>query len=1002
MALCYNFDAMKSDLKRKFNSEQLSAIEYNKGPLLIIAGAGTGKTTVITEKVKYLVTKKGVRPHEILALTFTEKAASEMEERVDEELPYGYFQMWISTFHSFADKVLREEAPQIGLTPSYKLMTDAETILFLRKNLFLFKLKYFRPLGNPHKFLESLVDHFSRLRDENISPESYYAWATSSRSMITDKKEMEKYRELARAYKKYQELKIKEGVFDFADLMYYLLILFKKRKNILKKYQNQFKYVMIDEFQDTNIVQYEFIKYFSPPQNNPKLTVVGDDSQAIYKFRGASISNILTLKRDYRVIKQITLRKNYRSYQEILDASYKLIQHNNPDTLESQLGISKKLASVRSDPKRFDGAHRKLRRRIASKVEFSSTIRVEEEADYVATQIKNLISGGNYAFSDFAILVRANNHADPFARALSQRGIPFQFLGPGMLFKQPEVKDLIAYLTFLSDIEDSVSLYRVLSMDILDIDRKDLASIVSFAHKTALSLFQAIEILIGLSLDEFYQEDFGVYKKYVPRMQKKTREKLVKLYKMTNSHLASLRKETAGQLLYYFLESTGYLDALANFKSVKEEKISLNVSKFFDRIKRYELEHEDTSVFAAVDFIKMSMELGESPLASYEDIALYNAVNILTVHSAKGLEFPVVFLVNLTQERFPTREQKEKIPIPTGLIKEILPASNPHLLEERRLFYVGLTRAKDHVFMTSAQYYAGGKRERRISPFVVETLGEKAVTQALLKRDEQKKQLAMFEYKKTPEQLSGKEDAAPTKFSFSQLETYMLCPLRYKYQYILRVPTPSGAAASFGTSIHSALQLFYQKVINKGKPTIDDLLSGYKTSWVPVGYLSKSHESRMKKEGKRMLANYFKTFHGKGTKVLDVERSFNIKVDGTLITGKIDRVDKKGNDELEIIDYKTGKKPDEKKLRDSLQLSIYLMAASDKSLYAKPANKVHLTFYYLQEPSKITMQKTAQDVTNVKEKIKEIVGKIKKQEFTPHVGPWCDFCPFRMVCEAWQ
>ncbi len=987
------FGAMKSGRKKSFNPEQSAAIEYNKGPLLIIAGAGTGKTTVITEKIKLLITKKGVRPHEILALTFTEKAATEMEERVDEELPYGYFQMWISTFHSFADKILREEASQIGLNPSYKLMTDAETVLFLRKNLFLFKLKYFRPLGNPHKFLESLVDHFSRLRDENISPETYLEWATSQRAMITEPLEKEKYRELAHAYKRYQELKIKEGVFDFADLMYYLLILFAKRKNILTKYQRQFKYIMIDEFQDTNMAQYAFIKLFTPSRNNPKLTVVGDDSQAIYKFRGASISNILTLKRDYPKLKQVTLKRNYRSYQQILDSSYRLIQNNNPDTLESQLGISKKLTAARIP---------KSEKRNVKRIRFLPSIRVENEADSVGTQIKKLVSEKKYKYSDFAILVRANNHADPFVRALAQKGIPFQFLGPGMLFKQPEVKDLIAYLTFLSDVDDSVSLYRVLSMDILDIDKNDLASLVSFAHRTTLSLFQAIEVSLGFTDTKFYQEHFSVYKKYLPTIKKNTYKKLGEIFNMTSSHLTSLRKETAGQILYYFLESTGYLDKLANFQTSKDEKVSLNISKFFDKVKRYELEHEDASVFAVVDFIKMSMELGESPLASFDDLSLYNAVNILTVHSSKGLEFPIVFLVNLTQERFPTREQREKIPIPTSLIKEILPSNNPHLLEERRLFYVGLTRAMDYVFLTSAQYYAGGKRERRISPFIVETLGEDVVSKALWKRDEEKKQLVMFEYKKAAAESLVKEEAIPTKFSFSQLETYMLCPLRYKYQYVLRVPTPAGAAASFGTSIHNALQLFYQDVINKRKTTLETLIAYYRTSWVPVGFLSKSHEDRMKKEGDHMLKTYFKTFHKKSAGIIDVERPFKIKVDGIMVTGKIDRVDLRGKDEIEIIDYKTGRKPEEKKLRDSLQLSIYLLAASDKNLYGKEAHKVHLTFYYLQEPAKITMQKTAQDVANVKVKIKEVVGKIKAQEYTPHVGPWCDFCPFRMICEAWQ
>ena len=280
---------------------QEKAIKSYSGPLLVIAGPGTGKTTVIVEKIKYLIKKGLAKPEEILALTFTEKAAFEMEERVDKMLPFGYFQMWISTFHAFAEQILKEEIQQIGLDPGFRLMTEAEAILFLRKNLFLFNLKYFRPLGNPNKFLAALLQHFSRLQDEDISPKEYLQWAKLElkNSRFAVKKEGEKYLELAQAYKKYLDLKIKEGVMDFSDLVYYLNQLFRQRPNLCQKYQKQFKYVLIDEFQDTNISQYQLIKLLKPAKDKPNLTVVGDDSQSIYKFRGASISNILNFMKDY-------------------------------------------------------------------------------------------------------------------------------------------------------------------------------------------------------------------------------------------------------------------------------------------------------------------------------------------------------------------------------------------------------------------------------------------------------------------------------------------------------------------------------------------------------------------------------------------------------------------------------------------------------------------------------------------------------------------------------
>ncbi len=387
-------------LSFKLNEQQKKAVLYTKGPLLVVAGAGTGKTFVIVEKIKHIINKKLAKPDQILALTFTEKASLEMEERVDKALPYGYFQMWISTFHSFADQILRDEIANIGLNPSFKLMSDAESIIYLRNNLFLFDLKYFRPLTSPNKFLEALLNHFSRLKDEDVSPEEYLQWAQKiQKTQKYSVEERKKYLELARSYDFYQKLKVKEGYFDFSDLIYYLLQLFRKRKSILSRYQKHFKYILVDEFQDTNIAQYELIKLLCPPLKNPNLTVVGDDSQAIYKFRGASVSNILNFMKDYPKGKLVTLKKNYRSIQPILDFSYRLIKHNDPDTLEAQLGISKKLTTQR-------------REFITSRpIDFYFAEGVQEEADYVADEILKthalFFHGGFKGLFEFRVAVQS-------------------------------------------------------------------------------------------------------------------------------------------------------------------------------------------------------------------------------------------------------------------------------------------------------------------------------------------------------------------------------------------------------------------------------------------------------------------------------------------------------------------------------------------------------------------------------------------------------------------
>ncbi|MCL4417016.1 MAG: ATP-dependent helicase [Actinobacteria bacterium] len=553
---------------KSLNEDQAAAIKHKDGPLLIIAGAGSGKTTVITERIKSLILEKGVHLSEILALTFTEKAAREMEERIDVSLPYGYTQMWISTFHAFCDRILRNEAIHIGLNPSYKLLTEAEAVLFLRLNLFKFNLNYFRPLGNPNKFIEGMLQHFSRLRDEDISPTDYIEWTKKSARKIMDESEeieIKKNSELANAYKTYEELKAKEGVMDFSDLISNTLKLFRTRKNILKNYQENFKYILIDEFQDTNFAQNELAILLTGDRKN--ITVTGDDDQSIYRFRGAAISNIIQFRTHFPDCKIIVLSKNYRSTQEILDRSYDLIQNNNPDRLEIKESVNKKLVSQRGIKGR--------------EVELLFGERVEDEAELVAKKIQELTTSNNakYKFSDFAILVRANDHSQPFTRAFERANIPFQFLGPGRLFHQEEIKDLISYLKVLYNFEDSASLYRLINHPIFGLEAKDIAVVLNFAKKRNLCLFEALE-----KADEIF-------------LKEESKEKIKKITVMITKHLKLVPKDTAGQILYYFLEESGLLKKYLSVSADLEGRKAQNIAKFFDKLKTFEAENSDASLF---------------------------------------------------------------------------------------------------------------------------------------------------------------------------------------------------------------------------------------------------------------------------------------------------------------------------------------------------------------------------------------------------------------------
>jgi DNA helicase II / ATP-dependent DNA helicase PcrA len=979
--------------EKKLNKEQIEAIEHGTGPLLIIAGAGTGKTTVVTERIKYLIQKEFAKPSEILALTFTEKAAREMEERIDVALPYGYTNMWVSTFHSFCDRILRAEALNIGLDSRYKLMTEAQTVQFVRRHLFEFKLNYYRPLGNPTKFISGMMQHFSRLQDEDINPSEYMTWVNNKFQIPNDKlseeeiKDSEKYKELSEAFKKYEEIKIKDSVMDYGDLIVKTLEVFRQRPNILSEYLKKFKYLLVDEFQDTNYSQNELVKLLAGKEKN--ITVVGDDDQAVYKFRGASVSNIVQFRKSFPETKVIVLTKNYRSNQEILDKSYDLIQFNNPDRLEVVENVNKKLISgIKISSKDKENQH----------VTFIHTDRVENEADKVAKEIKSLVvgqpDGQAYKWSDMAILVRANNHSDPFIRAFQRNGIPYQFLGPGKLFRQEEVIDLVSYLKVLYNIDDSSSFFRLLQNEHFEIDVKDLIRLSSYAKKYNYSLFEAAQKLSDANISD------------------EGKEKISKLIEIINSQLLLIKKESAGQILYNFLQESELLQKLLNPDNPEAEKRAINISRLFDKLKTYESENEDASVMAVVDWIDLSSELGESPLSANEDWSKINAVNILTVHGAKGLEFPVVFLVNLVSQRFPSMDRHDQIPLPDEIIKEVLPTGDFHLQEERRLFYVGMTRAKNLLYLTASDYCGEGKREKKLSEFIFEALGDQVVASENPKTAKTE-QLSFLDYSISESPTTDHQplttDLHIDYLSYSQIDAFQICPLHYKLRYILRVPTPPSASLSFGSSIHETLKDFYLAAKAGDKPSEKLILNIYEKDWRREGFTSKEHEKQFFEKGKLYLSGYLNdSFNAKNLPVL-IEQKFTLPLpykEGERqlkIGGVMDRVDDFGNS-IKIVDYKTAATiPTQKDVDKNMQLTFYSLAASTikEPPFAKDPQNIKLSLYFFDQQEELKTVRTQIQLNEAVDEIYRIRKEIENSDFKCSGHMFCQQgCEYSIFCNA--
>jgi DNA helicase II / ATP-dependent DNA helicase PcrA len=1029
----------------RLNEKQKEAVEHKEGPLLIIAGAGTGKTSVITQRVIHIMKSKWVKPSEILALTFTEKAAQEMVERIDMEMEYGYEEPWVSTFHAFCDRTLRADGHYMGLDTNFSLMTQAQSYIFMRKHLFDFPLDVFRPQGNPTQFINDLIRHFSRLQDEDCSPEDYLKFVKElPKKTEAQKQRYDELNELAQTYEMYSKFKIEESKLDFGDLINLTLKLFRERPSILTKYQDKFKYILVDEFQDTNYTQNVLVntlvlgKEYKNERGLPRnLTVVGDDDQAIYKFRGAAISNILQFKENYPDAKEIVLTQNYRSRQEILDSAYRLIKHNDPHRLEVTEKIDKRLIAGRVFEEDDEDA-----------VNLVIAGNDNAEAEWIAEEILNLSghkdieveseqsqkfdesgqsslldkeSEFKYSFSDFAILTRSNAQSEIFVQTLRYYGIPYKLGGQRGLYTREEIQNLISFLKILTDYTDGIAMYDLLTMDIWGISSREFVELNLLAREEHLSLFEELEKLweIKLGEDDWSIDELNVDEKNIIKktLSPVSISSISDFLLIIDNGLKMMKEgKSIGEILYHFVTESGYIQYLVDNENNENLFKVSNIAKFFDLIKDFEKNNSGTNIYEYLDYLDYSIKVGDSPTVDSSDFDDFDGVNILTVHSAKGLEFPLVFLCNLVSDRFPTRNMSDRIPMPEELIKESisedLDSKEEHIQEERRLFYVGSTRAKERLYLTAAHFYGDAKRKKKPSIFLHEILEQdvnESFSNILIGGAQESAQEILSHFKGEDDILEEEmKDIDTTKrVSYSQLNTYEDCPKKYRYSYVLRVPSKPHASLSFGSTIHNTLKDFYTllKDSKEGlqgiveKPSEEKLLELYDMHWMSHGYDSKAHEEKRRLSGKSMLKKYFKELYSDDQKPYKLEESFSVHVGESVFVGKIDRIDvvddSKNRVEVEIIDYKTGKVKNDANIKKDLQLPLYALFAEQKL-----GLKVVGAKYVFVEHGEVAQVDVSEErKEEARERVVEIIEKVKEKDFSPTPGYLCRYCDYNTVCE---
>jgi DNA helicase-2/ATP-dependent DNA helicase PcrA len=956
------------------NAAQRDAVTHDTGPLLIVAGAGTGKTTVITRRIAWLIATRKARPEEILALTFTDKAAAEMEVRVDTLVPYGYADVTIATFHAFGDRVLRENALEMGLTPDFRVLSRAEQVIFFRDRLFEFPLEHYRPLGDPTRHIQAIISLISRAKDEDVAPEAWIAHAEDLLAQSVADPGNEELRdhaaqqmELARTYARYQALMAQGGNVDFGDQIVYALRLFRSRPYVLNAYQRRYRYILVDEFQDTNSAQFEMVKLLAARHGN--VTVVGDDDQAIYRFRGAAISNILGFLAVYPEARRVVLSENYRSPKLILDAAYRLIRYNDPDRLEVAAGIDKRLQSTRGEGVEPEHLH------------FD---RATDEADHVASTIAERVKAGEWRYDDVAVLVRANHDADPFLRALNLRGVPWTFSGNAGLYGRPEIRLLIAFLRSVVHPDDSVSLHYLASSDLYQVPIVDLTRCATFADRRHRALFDVFRTqpVIGDLRDEIGEEGHAAIRRLVSDLTR---------------YMELGREMPTGELLYQFLADSGWLARMSRAASARDEAEVQNISRFFRKIQDASGALRYDNVREFVKHLDALIDAGDDPAVAEADTET-PAVRILTVHKAKGLEFPVVFLVGAVQGKFPTPRRREQLELPTALVKDARPAGDFHVQEERRLFYVGMTRAQRALFITSARDY-GGARERKVSQFVLEALDlpKDAARPFRARAIEDLHRHGAAAVSDAP-LLRPIPPEETLHISHKQVDDYQTCPLKYKYVHVLRVPILRHHAVVYGATVHKVVEEYLVRRAAGNYTSLEDLLSIYDREWENQGFLTWEHQEARKAAGKKALTRFWHEEETAGIKPTHVEKEFGFTLGNDRVRGRFDRVDEDLLGAV-IVDYKTSevtrRQEADRRAAGSLQLKIYSHAWRDMT-GALP-QRVELRFL---ESSVIGRHvPTSGDVEEAIAQVEAAALGIRARSFdaTPSAGV-CRFCAYRQIC----
>lgn len=958
------------------DDRQRQAIAHVHGPMLVVAGAGTGKTSVLTHRIESLVSEGHARPDEILALTYTVNAAKEMQDRVRKLL--GGQSIQAATFHDYCLKLLQRVGKGFGV------LDEKDLWIYLRRRIRELNLEHYIRAANVGQFLNDLLDFVSRCHDELVTPEKYERYVKSlehgevpmprvakSKNVLDDAEILGRCREISRVFSTLEHWLEEENLGTFSHMITCAHALLHSDAKILAEVQSHARFILADEFQDANLAQIKILSRLAGQDGN--IFAVGDPDQSIYRFRGASSEAFELFHRNFPTAKLVVLGKNRRSTTPILRTAFALIDVNPPVFTRHSGGA---LAYHREplESARDGEATKAGDSLVSSPVSLVITACRDSEGPDLVSYLRAAQKKLKCKWSDFGILYRSHVHRDDVVEELAEKGIPFVIESMDVS-DTPEVRDLFACLNAVVSSGDDVSLFRVAALPCFHVNPEQLRQVM---RSVARDNREAKVIPLSSALDRV--EGGAEVLTAVVQARDDIRQ----------------RNAKAHEALVTIVRRFG-LDAVSpNLQAALAFVLAWEAKKV----------NKTTELEELVDYLGYFREAGGViPLPANE---AQNAVRLMTVHGAKGLEFPHVFILRANSNSFPASYKETLVAFPRDLRDADSPTNADdktlHAQEERRLFYVAMTRARDslHIYAregvgkndkTPAGYMRELMGNRSIAPWFRSTLARGA--QATLDLAGAASSLYPSESQTTRWFELPVLDGLHKRLSASAVDTYERCGLQFKLDRDWRIPAKPAAAMQYGAAIHRVLKTYFDSVCLGRPKTDDELIDLFRLDLADAKIQESYQQELYERMGITQLVEFLATAREMPpAQVLHTEEPFEIRVGETTVVGRIDRIDRHLDDTVAIIDYKTGKARDQEDADESLQLSLYAIAAKEKWGYKVSA----LIFHNLEENVQVITARSDSDLLAARGRVEKASKAIADGVFKAKPGQHCNFCAYRSLC----